>query len=720
MRARGTHRAVPLSATYAALVFVFLCAAAAAVGYVTWQSSHDAVNGAKRTAASGARSTAATLGDDITLLRTTVGQLAANPSLAALHVPANRAACTLTIDGTGNHLEILDASGRVLCSSRKQRGAVGFAHASWLHTATTKPLLRAPVLDPVTGHDAILDTSPAVAGLVVASFTDLRGLAADLRRTLTTTTGPELIAIARSSRTVVLRAPASSQFVGRAAPARLLTGDTEQRDVAGTERIYGAATVPGTDWQLLVGIDRARALAPAVRLRNREVAILLAALALILVVTIVFYRRTAAPIKELSSRVRATAARPGEEPLPIRGPAEVRAVAAQINDLTAAVNAQEAVRRARDDAERANEAKTRFLSHMSHELRTPLAAILGFAELLQRHKEPEERDHEWAGYILEGGRHLLSLVNELLEISRIEAGRLTLALGPVRVREVVDAVTALVTPLAEAQGVTIVRAPDSDDDAVVIADSLRLKQVLLNVVSNAIKYNRPGGTVTVSFRQSRSTVDLAIADTGAGMDEEQVKRLFTPFERLGAESTPISGSGLGLVVTKGLVDAMDGSLTVESERGRGSTFTIALPAAAEAEVAPADVPVPVADSGDVLYVDDAEENLRLVADLLATSRPGLEVRTARRGDEATELAKEHRPNVLLLDLNLPDIPGEEVLRRLRARPETVNVPVVVLSADSTSRNITRLLESGAEAYLTKPLNVPQLLHVVDRLLAGSR
>jgi CheY-like chemotaxis protein len=165
---------------------------------------------------------------------------------------------------------------------------------------------------------------------------------------------------------------------------------------------------------------------------------------------------------------------------------------------------------------------------------------------------------------------------------------------------------------------------------------------------------------------------------------------------------------------------MDGTLTVESEAGRGSTVTIELPAGTAAGVAPEETPVPVAQSGELLYVDDAEENLRLVADLLASSRPGLDVRTARRGDEATELAKEHCPSVLLLDLNLPDMPGEEVLRRLRARPETVNVPVVVLSADSTSRNITRLLESGAEAYLTKPLNVPQFLHVVDRLLAETR
>ena len=716
MRVRGKQRAVPLSATYGALVGVFVCAAIAAAVYVSSQSKSDAIAAAHRDAQQASRAAASTLAGDISLVRTTVAQLAANPSLAALSDPQKRKACTLTIDGAGNHLEIVDGSGAVLCSSRRHPSATAFGGASWLAAARKAPFLHAPVHDPVTGRTALLDAAPTASGFIVVAFMDLRDLAADVEHRLGVPPSSELIAVARPSRRIVLRSRDSSRFVGRTAPARLLGGKSQQRDVAGTKRIYSSAAVAGTDWQLLVGIDRAHALAPAIRLRNREIAILLAGLALMLLATIFVYRRTAAPIKALSSRVRATAADPGHDPLPLQGPAEVRELAGQINELTAAVNAQEAVRQARDEAERANEAKSRFLAHMSHELRTPLAAILGFGELLQRHKDPADREHEWVGFIMEGGRHLLALVNELLEISRIEAGRLTLALGPVRVGEVVDAVTALVTPLAEAQGVKVEHG-SIDNSAIVLADSLRLKQILLNIVSNAIKYNRQGGTVTVSAWQSRSVVAVEIADSGIGMAPEKVERLFTPFERLGAEATSIVGSGLGLVVTKGLVEAMDGSLSVASEPGLGTTFTVELPACSATDAAPAEKPLPVAESGELIYVDDAEENLRVVTELLASARPGVELRTARRGDEAVELANELCPDLLLLDLNLPDVPGEEVLRRLRARPDTVNVPVVVLSADSTSRNITRLLESGAEAYLTKPLDVTQFLHVVDRLLA---
>jgi CheY-like chemotaxis protein/anti-sigma regulatory factor (Ser/Thr protein kinase) len=256
------------------------------------------------------------------------------------------------------------------------------------------------------------------------------------------------------------------------------------------------------------------------------------------------------------------------------------------------------------------------------------------------------------------------------------------------------------------------------------ADPLRVKQVLLNLVSNAIKYNRRAGSVRVSVSATdRGTVRVAVSDTGPGIAPEALGRLFSPFERLGADQGAVEGSGLGLVVTKGLVDAMGGRLDVESTVGTGTTFAFELPVdeAAVGGRPRAEPKLPAADDalvGDVLYIEDNRTNLQIVDSILSELRPGIQLRTATEGESGAELAEQRRPDLLLLDLNLPDMKGEEVLRRLRARPETADVPIVVLSADSTSRNITRLLGTGADAYLTKPLDVQQLLEALDRLLTN--
>jgi CheY-like chemotaxis protein len=246
--------------------------------------------------------------------------------------------------------------------------------------------------------------------------------------------------------------------------------------------------------------------------------------------------------------------------------------------------------------------------------------------------------------------------------------------------------------------------------------------VLLNLVANAIKYNSEGGTVTVTVEETADAkVAIGVTDTGQGMAPEKLEQLFTPFERLGAEHGTVAGSGLGLVVSKGLVDAMGGRLVVDSTLGIGTTFTVELPLTDASDIATADA-APTqrpATSGNVLYIDDTEENLRLIGSVLSDLRPGVVLRTATNGLAGSVLAETQRPDVLLLDLNLPDLAGEEVLRRLRARPETGDVPVIILSADSTSRNINRLLEAGADAYLTKPVNVPQFLDVLDRLLVTA-
>jgi CheY-like chemotaxis protein len=293
-----------------------------------------------------------------------------------------------------------------------------------------------------------------------------------------------------------------------------------------------------------------------------------------------------------------------------------------------------------------------------------------------------------------------------------------LATEPGDTQRAVDDVLDLVAPLATERGITLERQPGRRIEHAALADPMRLKQVLLNLVANAIKYNSEGGTVTIALEETADDlVAISVTDTGQGISAEKLERLFMPFERLGAEQGTVAGSGLGLVVSKGLVEAMGGRIAVASTLGAGTTFTIELPLTDVRGAVPADnrstTPATV---GDVLYIDDTEENLRLIGSVLSELRPGLVLRTATNGLEGSALAETQRPDVLLLDLNLPDLAGEEVLRRLRARAQTGDVPVIILSADSTSRNINRLLEVGADAYLTKPVNVPQFLDVLDRLL----
>jgi signal transduction histidine kinase/CheY-like chemotaxis protein len=701
------RRPAPLSAYYAFLVAIFIAAAAASLVYIDRQSTDDAIKAARGDAAFASRTAAKALGDQVALLRKSVGSLATNPTIA--QVAAHPAGCTLTFSGTDprrDHLDIVDARGVVLCSSGPH-GRATYATAPWLATALRGRTLRGPVIDAATHRPALLYAQAAAGKLAVAGFVDL----AALGRTLHASYGgnrPSVFVIANTAtHTVVTRSSGPLQLIG--------TSSAQSLDDAG--RIYASAAVAGAPWRLYVGVDRADALAAGTRLRNREAVILLSALSLILLATILVYRKTVSPLKLLSSRVRAATANQGAGQLPVTGPSELQELAAQINALTSAVNTHEAVRRAKEEAEQANEAKSRFLSHMSHELRTPLAAVLGFAELLHR-RTRDETERAWTRYILEGGRHLLAIVNELLEISRIEAGKLTLTAAPVDLQAAAAQVLDLVSPLAAERNIHLERTVEDGERTTVLADPLRLKQVLLNLVGNAIKYNREDGSVTLSVRRaSPTTAAIAVTDTGRGISPDQIERLFTPFERLGADQGSVGGSGLGLVVSKGIVEAMGGRLDVESELESGTTFTVEL-ALAETAPEPEAPPAP-ATAGDILYVDDVDENLQLIRRLLAEWRPGLDLRTASGGLEGASLAEERRPDLLLLDLNLPDMAGEELLRRLRARADTVDVPVVVLSADSATRNITRLLESGADAYLTKPVDVPQFLGIVDRLLART-
>jgi signal transduction histidine kinase/ActR/RegA family two-component response regulator len=397
-----------------------------------------------------------------------------------------------------------------------------------------------------------------------------------------------------------------------------------------------------------------------------------------------------------------------------------------VHDITPRTQAREAVRLAKDEAERANRAKSEFLSRMSHELRTPLNAILGFGQLLEMESlSPGER--ESVEHILKGGRHLLDLINEVLDIARIEEGRLTVSLEPVSVNEVVQESLDLVAPLAAAQDVRLTGGAAGLPNRFVVADRQRLKQVLLNLLSNAVKYNRKGGVASLSFEEMpEGRLRIKVHDSGPGIAPEKLERVFTPFERLGAEQTGIEGTGLGLALSKRLSEVMGGTLGLESAVGRGSTFWIELPQTDNPvdRVTQVGAPPPAVADPDVsrnarviLYIEDNLSNLELIQRLIA-HRPEVRLLPAMQGRLGLDLAREHRPALILLDLHLPDIPGHEVLQRLQADPETRHIPVVVISADATPGQIDRLLAAGAQAYLTKPLDLKTLLAVLERGPAG--
>jgi signal transduction histidine kinase/CheY-like chemotaxis protein len=371
----------------------------------------------------------------------------------------------------------------------------------------------------------------------------------------------------------------------------------------------------------------------------------------------------------------------------------------------------------------ANVAKNEFLSRMSHELRTPLAAISGFSELLTLSDVPEDK-REWAATILGASRHLAALVDEVLDLSRIESGHLSISLEPVELEPLVHDALELMRPLATRHEVTVHGPVLDDDGGYVFADRQRLKQVLINLIANGIKYNRPGGEVEVGIgAEPDGRVRISVADTGHGLDEESIRKLFVPFERLAAAGSGIEGTGLGLALSRRLIEAMGGSIGVASTPGEGSTFWVDL-CAGEAETVQRTVSdesalVATYDYGvarRLLYVEDTIANVRLIEEILRR-RPSIALIPAMQGRLGLELAKEHRPDLILLDLHLPDLSGEEVLAELRRDAVTRRIPVVVLSADA-KRDRAPLLAAGASAYLTKPIGVRRLLEVLDRFLAA--
>jgi signal transduction histidine kinase len=380
-------------------------------------------------------------------------------------------------------------------------------------------------------------------------------------------------------------------------------------------------------------------------------------------------------------------------------------------------DANDALLIARKEADRANAAKSAFLSRMSHDLRTPLNAILGFAQLLEMDLPAEQQAS--VGQILSAGRHLLELINEVLDIARIEAGQLSLSVEPVRIADAVQQAVELVRPLADSRGITL--EFDPTPPLFVYADRQRLTQVLLNLLSNAVKYNREHGRIIVSVFGDRSSsmVGVIVRDTGAGIPPEKLALLFTPFERLGAERSAVEGTGLGLALAKSMTELMGGTIAVESVVDQGTAFRIELKRCDELDErhqVGSTTPARSEESlGTLLYVEDNLSNVWLMERLIS-HRPRVRFMHAGTGAAALALIEHERPQLILLDLHLPDMGGDEVLRKLWNTPATRGIPVVILTADATNQRRSWLLASGATEYLTKPFDVGDVLRIIDRHL----
>ncbi|HEX6069126.1 MAG TPA: ATP-binding protein [Longimicrobiaceae bacterium] len=378
-------------------------------------------------------------------------------------------------------------------------------------------------------------------------------------------------------------------------------------------------------------------------------------------------------------------------------------------------------------AEAASLAKSDFLSRMSHELRTPLNSVLGFGQLLELDVESEE-NRESVTQILKAGKHLLSLIDEVLDIARIESGQMSLSVEPVWVAGTIKEGLDLVRLTAAEEGIELRAQEALACDHYVWADQQRLKQVVLNLLSNAIKYNRRQGTVTVRCElvEGGNRIRVVVEDTGFGIPAGRMKLLFTPFERLGAEQAGVEGTGLGLALSRGLMEAMGGSLSASSEEGGGSRFWIELPISEKpviADPAAEETAPPLAEevsqtTHTVLFIEDNLANVRLL-ERLFQRRPWLRLLTAMQGSLGIQLARERRPDLILLDLNLPDVPGDVVLRNIRQDPDLREIPVVMISGDAIPSQVQRLLDLGARAYITKPFDLQELLRVVDEMVDGN-
>lgn len=398
-------------------------------------------------------------------------------------------------------------------------------------------------------------------------------------------------------------------------------------------------------------------------------------------------------------------------------------------DITALKNAEKRVLRAKEDAEKASQAKSEFLSSMSHELRTPLNAILGFAQLLELNDNLTPEQQSNTREIKAAGKHLLELVGDVLDLAKIEAGHLTLTLEQVPLSRALNECIALLKAQIDKRNLNLEIHFEDVENILVSADPIRLKQIFLNLMGNAIKYNKPNGDICLECaKYSQDKVKITVKDTGVGISKERQAELFQPFNRLGAERSGIEGSGIGLVITKQLVEQMSGEISYNSEHGVGSEFWVEFPMVNNTTPSNAspqqtfiDKSIPelkIKQAKQILYVEDNPASLKLMQKMLVHF-PVLNLTAVGLGVQGLYLARSNIPDLIILDLNLPGISGYEIVEILKQDPRTQHIPVVALSANALFSDIEKGKEAGFDHYLTKPLNLSELIAVFNDLLESA-
>ena len=407
---------------------------------------------------------------------------------------------------------------------------------------------------------------------------------------------------------------------------------------------------------------------------------------------------------------------------------------ALVSDISSFIESQSSLLHAKEEAETANRAKSEFLSSMSHELRTPMNAILGFAQLLEYNPAEPLSDNQKSSVdlILKGGNHLLELIDQVLELSKIEAGKLSLNVDHVSARDVIGEGLQMIQSRADRDGIRIVDRCDKDDLPLLWTDGTRLTQVLLNLLSNAVKYNRENGTVTLSCQIiPDGMLRISVTDTGSGIPPEKQDDLFRPFERLGLETGTIEGTGIGLTITKQIIELLGGHIGFESEEGKGSTFWVDVPISEKQGLNPTRLAIatPVGKTIEescetasqyvVLYVEDNPDNMQLM-ELLIGQLANTKLLTAYNAELGLDIARSERPDLILMDINLPGMNGIEALQQLRNMVETKDIPVIAVTAAAMVTDLDAGLKAGFKDYITKPINVPIFIRKIEETLDGIK